>query len=372
VFLARDGIDILMPPIVVANIYCPFGFRVHPRLDEIAGSSIAWLGRCGLVPDEPGLARFRAAHVPHLMCYARPEAGVEELLWSAKLLCWGVALDDLVDHQLWREPLPHVRAAIRQCASVLAVDGAVPIDQLRAQPAPGRSLILALHELWTELVARTEPGWRARLARDLESYLLSQDSEVENRIARQTPDLKTYLVLRRSTGMEPALLDLVEYDLGLWLPPEVVASPELQALRRAAEDYVDWVNDLYSWNKERLVGDPHNIVAVLQHHERCELPDAVERTCRMIASAARSVLEMGRRLPDVVPEHSLDLERYTASLQHWLGGYCRWYGITRRYDVPAGPASAEPVRPLIKPRLVDDDRDRGPVTARPAARTKRR
>lgn len=345
-----------MPPIVTANIYCPFSFQVNPRLGEIVESSIAWLERCRLVPDGAGLARFRAAHVPHLMCHARPEAGAEELLWSAKLLCWGVALDDLIDHQLWREPLPSIRAAMRQCASVLAVDGIVPIDQLRAQPLQCPSLVLALHELWTDLVPRTDAGWRARFAHDLESYLLSQVSEVENRIGPRTPDLKTYLVLRRSTGMEPALLDLVEYDLGLWLSPAVVSSPELQALRRAAEDYVDWVNDLYSWNKECMVGDPHNIVAVLQHHQRCELPDAVERACRMIASAARSVLEMGRRLLDLVPEHSPDLERYTASLQHWLGGYCRWYDITRRYDVPAGQADAEPVRPLIKPRLVDDDR----------------
>src|SRR5215813_9957887 len=118
-----------MPPSVAADIYCPFGFQVNPRLDDIVESSTAWLDRCRLVPDEPGLARFRAAHVPHLMCYARPQAGAAELLWSAKLLCWGVALDDLVDRQLWREPLPHVRAAMRQCASVLTVEGTVPIDQ---------------------------------------------------------------------------------------------------------------------------------------------------------------------------------------------------------------------------------------------------
>lgn len=359
-----------MPPSVTANIYCPFGFQVNPRLDEIVKASLIWLERCRLVPDEPGLARFRAAHVPHLMCYARPEASAEELLWSAKLLCWGVVLDDLIDRQLWRESLPYVRAAMRQCASVLTGDGTVMVDPLCAPPLLCPSLVHALHELWTELVPRTDAGWRARFARDLDGYLLSQESEVENRIGQRTPDLKTYLVLRRSTGMEPALLDLVEYDLGLWLPPPVVSSPELQALRRAAEDYVDWINDLYSWNKECLVGDPHNIVAVLQHHERCELPDAVQRACRMIASAARSVQEMGRRLSDLAPEHSPDLERYTASLQHWLGGYCRWYGITRRYDVPAGQGGAEPVRPLIKPRLIDDDR--GSTMAQPAARTKRR
>lgn len=59
------------------------------------------------------------------MCYARPEAGAEGLLWSAKLLCWGVALDDLVDHQF---------------------------------------------------------------ARDLDSDLLSQENEMENRICQRIPD----------------------------------------------------------------------------------------------------------------------------------------------------------------------------------------
>jgi terpene synthase-like protein len=153
-----------------ANIYCPFDFQVKPRLNDVVESSTAWLDRCRLVPDEAGLARFRAARVPQLMCYARPEAGAEELLWSAKPLCWGVALDDLVDHQLWREPLPHVRAAMRQCASVLTVDGTVPSDQLHAQSLLCPSLVLALHELWAELAPRTDAGWRARFARDLESY----------------------------------------------------------------------------------------------------------------------------------------------------------------------------------------------------------
>jgi hypothetical protein len=60
----------------------------------------------------------------------------------------------------------------------------------------------------------------------------------------------------------------------------------------------------------------------------------------MIASAARIVLEM---------------ERYTINVHHWLGGYCKWYGITRRYDVPTSNREDEQLSHLIEPLLVKDD-----------------
>src|SRR5215470_3790407 len=96
-----------MPQTVTASIYCPFDSQVNPLLKEIVEPSIAWLGRFDLVPNESGLARFRDSHIPHLLCYARPTAGAEELLWSSKLLCWTVALDDLVRHKLCQEPIQH-------------------------------------------------------------------------------------------------------------------------------------------------------------------------------------------------------------------------------------------------------------------------
>src|SRR5262249_18041991 len=124
---------------------------------------------------------FRAGLIPHLMCHARPAAGVDELLWSSKLLCWATALDDLVDHELCQKPPQHTVAVMRQCASVLTTDGVAPIDELRSQRLLYPSFVLSLHELWTEIVPRTPNDWRARFARNLESYLLSQGNEVENR-----------------------------------------------------------------------------------------------------------------------------------------------------------------------------------------------
>lgn len=357
-----------MPRTVIASIYCPFGSQVNPLLGEIVAASIAWLGRFDLVPNETELARFRDGHIPHLLCHARPASDADALLWSTKLLCWGVALDDLIDRELCQQPLQHTMAVMRQCASVLTLDGVAPLAEIRSQQLIYPSFVLSLHELWTELVPRTPTEWRARFARNLESYLLSQGSEVENRAYKRVPDLKTYLVLRRNTGMEPALLDLVEYDERLFLPPSIASSPEMQTLRHAAEDYVDWVNDLYSWNKECLVGDPHNLITVLQYHERCGLEEAVRRSCRMIASAARIAQEMGERLPALFPEHARELEGYTISIHHWLGGYCNWYGITRRYDVPTSKTEDEQLPDVIKPLLVKDDV--ASVVARPSSPTK--
>lgn len=351
------------------SVYCPFGSQMNPLLGEIVESSIAWLNRVDLVPSETGLARFRDGHIPHLLCHARPAAGADELLWSCKLLCWGVALDDLIDHRLCQEPPQHTVALMRRCTSVLAVDGVALVDELRSPPLLHSPFVSSLHELWTEIVPHTPADWRARFAHHLEGYLLSQASEVENRALKRVPDLESYLVLRRHTGMEPAPLDLVEYDEGLFLPSSIASSPEMRTMRHAAEDYVDWINDLYSWNKERLVEDPHNLVTVLQHQEGCDLQEAVGRSCRMIASAARIALEMGERLPVLFPAHARGVERYTISVQDWLGGYCHWYGITRRYDVPTLETAGEHLSHLIRPHLVIDATD---AMARSASLTGRR
>src|SRR5260370_42001551 len=224
-------------------------------------------------------------------------------------------------------------------------------------PPPGRflgpPLALSFHDLWREIFPHMPLHWRQRFSENLGNYIVAHANEIENRVKGVIPDLESYCVLREDTGMPRCLVDLVEYAEGFFLPPSVVLSPEMQMLCEAAGNHVIWVNDVFSRNKESFVNDPHNLITVLQHDEQCSIPEAVEKTCQMISSAARTVLEIGERLSTLFPDHADNLGRYVESLKMLCAGNCSWHSISPRYEV-ALPAEIDETTPLylIRPMVV--------------------
>jgi len=141
---------------------------------------------------------------------------------------------------------------------------------------------------------------------------------------------------------------MIEYVNHRFLPPSVALSQELRAIREAAGNQISWVNDIYSWNKEYMAHDPHNLISVLQHHKQCSLSEAASEACHMIARVSEAFLDMAERLPARFPEYADHLRHYVAGLSWWMGGDRLWYDITPRYDVSM-LANSDEMPYLIKP-----------------------
>ncbi len=339
-----------MQQIVTANVYCPFISQVHPLLGGARERAYSWLQQMGLVQSGTGLEQtFRRTSIADYMGYIYPTAGFDELVWLTKFLIWTSFLDILAD-SLDEKPLIYVRTILSQCASVLTVDR---VREPNSQGLLYPELTLSLHDIWREMVSRTPLYWRQRFSQNLGNYIIAHGEEIENRSRGLIPGLESYNRIRRNTGMAGCLVDLVEYAERCFLPPSVVLSSEIQLLREAASNHMIWVNDVFSRNKESLANDPHNIIIVLQHGEQCSVPEAVEKTCQMISSAAKTVLEIEKRLSTLFSDYADGLRRYVESLKRADAGNCSWHSISSRYTVePLAETDETTLLYLIKPVIV--------------------
>lgn len=331
-----------MQQIVKANIYCPFLPKVNPLTKEASERAYSWLHQMGLVLRGTDLEQtYRRTYLADYMGYIYPTAGFDELVWLTKLLVLTSFLDILAD-SLDDKPLAYVRTMLSQCASLLTVDR---IDNPDPQGLLYPPLALALHDIWRDIFLSTPLHWRRRFSQNLGNYIISHVEEVENRVKGCIPELEYYKILRINTGMPRCLVNLVEYAENFFLPSSVIIQPEVQMLSEAVGNHVIWVNDVYSRNKESFVNDPHNLITILAYHEQCSVPEAVEKACQMISSAARTVMEMGERLPISFPDHAENLKRYVVSLKRLSAGNCSWHSISPRYEVVL-PAETDEAIPL--------------------------
>jgi hypothetical protein len=66
--------------------------------------------------------------------------------------------------------------------------------------------------------------------------------EANDRINGVTPDLESYITLRRDTSGCKFFFALIEYANNLTLPDEVMEHPVIQSLNQSVNDLVTWSN----------------------------------------------------------------------------------------------------------------------------------
>jgi 5-epi-alpha-selinene synthase len=318
-----------MQQIVEAKVYCPFPWEVHPFMEEACEQVYLWMHRCEIVRSETELDRFRYERIPHLFSYVYPTSGFDELVWASKCFAWSVALDNFCD-DLHKRPPESIMPMLSQLVSALTIDKPAHLNPREPLLSP---FVVSIHDLWDEVFSSPPLYWRERFSRHLEGFIIAYAQEADNRICRKIPDLESYLTLRRASGSMPAYFDLIEYTNSSFCPPSIATCPQIQKMREVIVDYVNWVNDLYSYNKECLVGDFHNLIPILQQQDQLSVQGAVEKVCQMISSCVRTFLEIGERLPALFPDSSDVVRDYVRHMSHWFGGYCHWHSTSPRYHI---------------------------------------
>jgi hypothetical protein len=76
----------------------------------------------------------------------------------------------------------------------------------------------------------------------MELYLEAVTREARYRDNGVTPDLKSYMTIRRNTSGVKPCLDLLEYGFGIDLPDFVANDPILKTLKQTADDFIAWAN----------------------------------------------------------------------------------------------------------------------------------
>jgi hypothetical protein len=199
------------------------------------------------------------------------------------------------------------------------------------------------------------PRWRAHFAEGMEAYFAGCVWEAHNKIREAIPTVETYVEKRRATGAVQPSFELAGV-LGLLPPmnPNALDDERVQKLSALANDVITLFNDLISLEKEKQVGDMHNLVFIIMKREGCDEETARKRVAKLHDETVREfeqrskefetqVLQPsdeGKLVEDWDPKDTQGVREYIDVLRCWMASNMEWSLMTERYRTPA-PENAE-------------------------------
>ncbi|KMS75306.1 hypothetical protein ACM01_09940 [Streptomyces viridochromogenes] len=286
-----------------------------------------WIDSHGLAATTKARARMLNTGADLSGAYVWPRAEPGMLSLGLRWLALTFRIDDQLDEDDSDEQPGSRSQAIEELCGIL--HGAP------AQPSPVAD---ALHGLWEETRTGTPASWRRVFVASFEAFLRSYTLEAELKAAGRIPELPEYLGWRMySVGM-PWLWDLDELRLPLFLPDSVRTCEAMSTLRRAGSLHIALVNDVFSVERESMLGYPYNAVSLIMRAQGCSLQEAVAQVAGLVAEHARTVSRiLETDLAAELRHQHLPPDAHAAALDYGqnialnLRGQLAWHASVRRY-----------------------------------------
>lgn len=330
------------------EISSPFPYQVNKHVERARAQLTTWARGTGLVRKDSARVRFEKADFGWFAAMVYPTASAPHLELMADWFAWLFLVDDqLDDGGVGRDP-DRVRRSVDLMRTVLENPGMC---------APGvPAAISSLAELWARTVADVGAAWRQRFVGHLTECLKTAAVwEVGNRVQGIVPDEATYVAKRRHTGAIYVCMDFIDIVEGIDIPAHVYGSPQFTAALDAACNVVVWTNDVYSLEKERSVGEVHNLVHVVGHHRGLDTSAALAHVCAAITTETQRYLAGELELLRTHPEHADVLVPCLAGMRTWMRGNLDWSMRTRRYQ-PTGRGGQLPPEHYLETTLMGTER----------------
>ncbi|MFJ9033482.1 terpene cyclase [Streptomyces sp. NPDC102274] len=336
-------------PLPVPEIFCPFPYRVNPHADRARAQLAQWVRRTGLVHRELAARRFDRADFGWFVSVVHPGAEGRRLELMADWFAWLFLVDDQLDDGgagRDQEGLGHLVDGVRGVLE--AADFGAGVRHDRGVPL----VVSSLADLWCRTAPQASVRWRRRFVRHLWDCLVAATVwEAGNRVRGVVPDEAAYIEQRRHTGAIYVCMDLIEIVEGIDVPGDLYGSAEFTAALDAACDVVCWTNDVYSLDKERALGEVHNLAYLVQYHRGLDRERALEEVCAAISARTERFLAAEKELLAARPGDAASLVPYAAGMRTWIRGNLDWSRRTKRYQDPAAGAADRPVE-YVEPCLM--------------------
>ncbi len=295
---------------IADQLWMPFASARHPATDRMTVAHRAWLWTHGLVTPRNEVifdkARF---HELAGLVYTVDEDDVTRL--AADFIAALFVLDDLMDGA----SDPVARDTTQARVAVEMVRRATHTGRAPSGPLEGvRAVASAMADLTRRLQQRG--GQLDAYVREVDVYLDGVIEETRRR-AQGFASVADYAEVRVAFSAVYACV-----ELGLAAYGERLSADD-RSLARLANLSVSWVNDVWSWPKERILGERSNLVAVLMDTEGLDEPTAFHRACRLCDELIVSYL---------AEKNSRSATPTWRLLEGWMRGNLDWHAHgTARY-----------------------------------------
>ncbi|SCE17864.1 hypothetical protein GA0115241_110586 [Streptomyces sp. DpondAA-D4] len=156
--------------------------------------------------------------------------------------------------------------------------------------------------------------------------------EAGNRADGVVPSEATYIAKRRHTGAIHVCMDLIETVAGIEAPESLHNDPRFITALEASCNVVCWANDVYSYEKEQVLGEIHNLVHLVRHHRGYGEQRALDHVCAEIATETERFLTAEDELIELYPQLTDLLVPYLDGMRSWMRGNLDWSRQTPRYN----------------------------------------
>jgi len=194
----------------------------------------------------------------------------------------------------------------------------------------GNPVIRGFLDIWQRASRDMSTHWRRRAQDRWRQFFNAWPREADWRAANRQPSLYTFWEPRRESVGARVLLDHLEATCGYEIPPRVVEHPTVRQLCDLSTDTVFLVNDVFSYEREKHLGEVHNFVMVLEREREWPLERAIDECRRLVDDAYQEFkrLQHGLRQTNVLPESAGEHE--WQQLEHYIG---MWHDLMRgNYD----------------------------------------
>ncbi|WP_394834773.1 hypothetical protein LVJ94_50585 [Pendulispora rubella] len=309
--------------------------KTSPYIESARAHLDAWVSDLRLVRKKASEQRFVRADFAGFASITYPDAGEAGVHLIADWFAWLFLVDDELDDGIFGRDLDHVKRVMGAILTTLqatddprarATRGGTSAD---AEPAA----ITALSDLWRRTIAPSSASaaWRRRFIRHVTECFAAASWEAENRVRKTIPTEQEYIDKRRHTGAIYVCMDLIEIVENVELPGEVFDSTVFQKALDAACNVVCWTNDVYSLEKERGLGEYHNLAYLVEHARGLGTRRAVAEVWKLIEAEVQSYFAGEGALFSAFPQHAAVLSRYAAGMRSWMRGNYDWSKRTYRY-----------------------------------------
>ncbi|MDQ1429121.1 MAG: germacradienol/geosmin synthase [Acidimicrobiaceae bacterium] len=331
-------------PTRLPDFYMPYDVRVNPHLDDAREHGRVWARRMGMLESLPGGVGIWDDHkydaIDLALCGAaiNPDGDGPDLDLTTKWLIWGTYADDYYPAVFGRtRDMVGAKVLHERMGAFMPVDGSPP------SVTPMNPVESGLADVWSATIGplsqKDRLGFRTAIRDMTESWQWELANQIENRV----PDPVDYIEMRRKTFGSDLTMSLSRLKHGQQVPAAIYRSRPIRALESASSDYLCFMNDIFSYQKEiEFEGELHNCVLVVQHFlgpDRCNRDRAVDIVCDLMTARMRQFEHVvAHEVPALSDEFDLDdngraaMNGYVEELQVWMSGVLNWHRHCRRYD----------------------------------------
>lgn len=310
-----------MTSIDFSRFYCPFPSALHSNVELAEKHSTDWSKRFQVIEYDQ---QFDKSKYSWVAARAFPFVNEEDLKLVSDWLCWVFFLDDAYD-ELMDKDIQQLRTLLDELNAIVENNKVVTLPE-------ASSLGASLSDLWSRMIQKAPPGWIERSRKVMIDYFEAAYWEAKNRKKNQKPDLKTYLEMRQYTSGCYTVFSLIEITEQLTLSEKVLDHPDFQRICYLANVTSCLMNDIFSYNKEKDLGDIYNIIFLLQDEKSLSVEEAISEAVDLHNQYVKEMIQLEENLPSFGVDMDQQVKKYIESLHYFLRGHFEWsLHDTRRY-----------------------------------------